>query len=310
MSLHSFLEDVTEANFNEVSYLAANSDVAAAGVPARLHYEKFGKFESRKQLVSSPPDEYWKSRYAHFRHILQDPYGNDASGSFPLIVGTSVHDLMTYPRESANNGNGIFENEILNNPNGIYIDLGCGLRDRTFDNCLYVEVYNARCADLVVEPNCTYPIKDASVDGIGCFAVLEHTRKPWLVVSEMRRIVKPGGKVFIDWPFLQPVHGYPSHYFNATREGLSSLFTDNGFSIISCDTLPHQTVAHTVHWILDVMWRRLPYGKIRRQFEKMTVKDLIALDRNGKTWGQFIAALDDKAKEELACGNTLVASKL
>lgn len=305
-----FLEDVTDRNFNEASYLAANADVAAAGFPARAHYEKFGRFEKRKQVIDSPGGDYWSSRYARFRHILNAPFGDDPGGTFPLTVGSTHHDLSTYPRESANDGNTVFENEVISNPNKLYIDLGCGLRNRTFDNCLYIEVYRARCADLIVEPNCTYPIKDNSVDGIGSFAVLEHTRKPWLVVSEMRRMIKPGGKVFIDWPFLQPVHGYPSHYFNATREGLSSLFTDNGFVVESCDTLGHQSAAHTIHWILSVMWRRLPRGKVRTQFERMTVKDLIASDQNGPVWTKFVSALDAAAQEELACGNFLVASKI
>ncbi|WP_374701334.1 class I SAM-dependent methyltransferase [Methylobacterium sp. B1] len=130
------------------------------------------------------------------------------------------------------------------------MDLGCGRRAVTLDNVLYVEVYPSVSADLIVEPNCRYPIRDASLRGIGCFAVLEHTRKPWLVVQEMRRMLKPGGQVFIDWPFLQPVHGYPSHFFNATREGLTSIFEDEGFSVDLAFTGAHQTAAYSIQWLL------------------------------------------------------------
>lgn len=133
--------------------------------------------------------------------------------------------------ESANPGFGPFDAEMKANPDKLYMDLGCGRREEKLDNCLYLEVYPSVSADFVVEPNCLYPIRSGSLDGIGCFAVLEHCRKPWQVVAEITRMLKPGGKAFIDWRFLQPVHGFPSHFFNTTREGLRSIFEDNGLAV-------------------------------------------------------------------------------
>jgi SAM-dependent methyltransferase len=172
-----------------------------------------------------------------------------------------------------------------------------------------VEVYPSRSADLIVAPDCTYPIRDGSLDGIGCFAVLEHTRKPWLVVQEMHRMLKPGGQVWIDWPFLQPVHGYPSHFFNATREGLTSVFEDAGFRIDSAETLINQTPAYTIWWILAVMAMRIEDPDLRAEFEGMTVKELVALDHQSPTWWKFLNAISPAAMSELAAGNFLVATK-
>jgi hypothetical protein len=42
----------------------------------------------------------------------------------------------------------------------------------------------------------------------------------------MRRVLKPGGKVFCFIPFLQPFHSAPSDYTRWTREGAASLFAD------------------------------------------------------------------------------------
>lgn len=300
-------EVVTDENFSEEGYLAANPDVREAGVSAWQHFQRYGRAEKRYQITGFPSIKELK--YRRFQHILKDPYDKHPSGKFPIATGGSHHDLSNYAAESANDAYSIWDHELYSNPEQNYLDLGCGYRKHTFDNCLYVEVYNSRSADLIVEPNCIYPIKDEVLDGIGCFAVLEHTRKPWLVVSEMHRILKPGGKVFIDWPFLQPIHGYPSHFFNATREGLSSIFEDAGFNVEHCKTEINQTPAYTMHWILGAMAARLPQGELRQEFLKMSVGDLIALDVLGETWRRFLDNVDESVISELACGNFLIGTK-
>lgn len=301
------LEAVTEATLSEVAYLIANPDVRAAGMTARDHYRLHGRDEGRGQLAG--PARSRAEKYARFRAALAPPLDEHPSASFPIVCGERHFDLSDYAVESANLGFGPFEDEVIDNPGRLYLDLGCGVRDRTFDNCLYLEVYPSRSADLIVEPDRRYPVRSGSLDGIGCFAVLEHTRQPWFVVSEMRRMLRPGGRVFIDWPFLQPVHGYPSHFFNATREGLRSLFEDNGFAVDLCDTGAHESPAYTVRWILGAMAARLPAGELRSAFEAMTVRDLVALDVQGEAWWRFLRALDPAATSELACGNMLIATR-
>lgn len=113
----------------------------------------------------------------------------------------------------------------------------------------------------------------------------------------------------IDWPFLQPVHGYPSHFFNATREGLTSVFQDSGFRIDSAETLINQTPAYTIWWILAVMALRIEDAELRTEFEEMTVKELIALDQQSPTWWKFLNAISPSAMSELAAGNFLIATK-
>lgn len=297
----------TEENFSEAGYHAANPDVAGAGFSARAHFELYGRSEDRRQYVGYPTAR--QNKYGRFRSLLIAPYDDHPSAEFPIVTSESYHDLSDYTCESANDAYSSWEHELALNPTKLYLDLGCGYRKRTFDNCLYVEVYKSRSADLIVEPNCLYPIRDGVLDGIGCFAVLEHTRKPWQVVSEMRRMLKPGGKVYIDWPFLQPVHGYPSHFFNATREGLTSVFEDAGFVVEACTTEVNQTPAYTVQWILGALAARLPDGAVREEFLNMSARDLIALDRQGDTWWRFLNALDEAAVSELASGNFLIGTK-
>lgn len=249
-----------------------------------------------------------RTKYERFRGILQSPLDNHPSGQFPITAGNRHFDLSQYQSESAGSNVEMFDNLIKQHPDELFLDLGCGLRQKTYDNCLYLEVYPSNSADLIVEPDCFYPIKDQTLMGVGCFAVLEHVPKPWQVVREMYRMLKPGGYVMIDWPFLQPVHGYPSHYFNATREGLTSIFTDEGFQVQQAFTGAHQSAAYTVRWILQVLLCRLPEVD-RRRVGNMRVRDLVSLDPHGKEWTHLLAALPPAAQSELACGNMLVAQK-
>lgn len=249
------------------------------------------------------------AKFERFRHILEEPWHQSTAGTFPLFTTDRSYDLETYQSESQGNLPEIFTHFVEVQPDKLFMDLGCGYRgDILFHNVLNVEVYPSRSADLIVDPTRPYPIRSETLDGIGCFAVLEHTRQPWVVVREMRRMLRKGGTVFIDWPFLQPVHGYPSHYFNATREGLKTIFEDEGFEVELCDTFVNQTVAYTVSWVLGALNHHLP-AEIRPELLNMTVGELMALDVQGEQWRRWLEALPATAREELACGNSLVAKK-
>lgn len=249
-------------------------------------------------------------KYHKFKHLLQPPHDNDPSGVFPVFTTDQPFDLRSYAQESANPPVEMFDNLIIARPDEFFMDLGCGYREKTYDNCLYLEVYPSRSADVVVEPNCLYPIKSESLSGIGCFAVLEHTRQPWLVVREIWRMLKPGGQAFIDWPFLQPVHGYPSHFFNATREGLTSLFEDTGFETNMAFTGAHQTAAYTVQWVLARWAHNIRDNtQLLHEFAQMTFGEAISMSQQDPRWWKFLNALTQDAFAELACGNMLVATK-
>nr|WP_301183114.1 methyltransferase domain-containing protein [Sphingomonas quercus] len=219
------------------------------------------------------------------------------------------HDLHAYDAESANPGLGAFVDTVIAHPDRLYLDVGCGRRSRHLANCLYLEVYPSLSADVVMAPACRYPIADASLDGIGCFAVMEHMEEPWAAAAEFRRMLKPGGMVFIDYPFLVPVHGYPSHYYNATREGLARLFAD-GFETLSLTTEPNQTPDQAIGWQLRGIAEAIADPAIRAEMEAMTVAELIAAPPGGPFWSRALAAMPDAARATYAAGNTLVARRL
>lgn len=297
--------------FDPHAYVLANPDVPATGMDPRRHFEKYGRREGRRQVnraILDPAGPYRRAKLARFAGLIQVDERVADPGRLPMTFGPRHHARADYAMESANPGFGPFAHAIASHPERNYLDLGCGVRPVVHENCLYLEVYPSITADLVVEPDCTYPLASASLDGIGCFAVLEHTARPWQVVEEMHRMLKPGGAVFIDWPFLQPVHGFPSHYFNATREGLKSLFAP-GFDILEARTYPNQTPDHTVHWILGKLIRDLPSRAKQERILGMSVMELISHPPNGEFWTSILADAPDELVSEFACGNSLIATK-
>ena len=67
--------------------------------------------------------------------------------------------------------------------------------------------------------------KDNSIDGIICNAVLEHVPQPHRAVSEIFRVLKPGGEAFIYVPFLFLFHT-KEDYFRFTDKAIVFLFKD------------------------------------------------------------------------------------
>ena len=314
-------QTVTDSNFEERLYLSANPDVArhvARGGDAWVHFIQHGRREGRRQWHPAEvglQGSRQERKYARFASLLDPTHGDGGefrflkdSDCFPLAYGGNAYRLEDYEAESANPGLGDFIDAITSHPEKLFLDVGCGRRSRTYDNCLYVDVYPSPSADLVLAPSCRYPIADASLDAIGCFAVLEHVTEPWTVAEEFRRMLKPGGQVFIDYPFLVPVHGYPSHYYNATREGLRRLF-DTGFVDVEITTRDNQTPDHAVSWQLNALVQAIQDDTVRSQILDMKVQDLAAQSPGSPFWVRVINSLPDAAKSGLAAGNTLIARK-
>lgn len=68
------------------------------------------------------------------------------------------------------------------------------------------------------------PLAAASVDAVWVQAVLEHVLTPADVVAEIHRVLKPGGWVFADTPFLQGVHEGAYDFTRFTLSGHRWLF--------------------------------------------------------------------------------------
>lgn len=75
------------------------------------------------------------------------------------------------------------------------------------------------------------PFSDNSFDIVYSIAVLEHVKKPWIVASEITRILRPGGHVVLELPFLNVIHD-EHDYFRFTDKGIRSLFDDEKYEVV------------------------------------------------------------------------------
>ena len=68
------------------------------------------------------------------------------------------------------------------------------------------------------------PLVDACMDAVVASAVLQHVVQPTVVVAEIHRVLRPGGVVYADTPFLQQVQAGPHDFTRFTESGHRHLF--------------------------------------------------------------------------------------
>ncbi len=85
------------------------------------------------------------------------------------------------------------------------------------------DIYPTRDTSLVADAH-RIPLAAESVDVVWVQAILEHVYRPDVVVSEIRRVLKPGGLVHAETPFLQPVHEGAFDFSRFTVSGHAMLF--------------------------------------------------------------------------------------
>jgi SAM-dependent methyltransferase/uncharacterized protein YbaR (Trm112 family) len=75
------------------------------------------------------------------------------------------------------------------------------------------------------------PFDDASCDGVVLQAVLEHVEDAEAVLSECARVLKPGGSILIEVPFMQGYHAAPNDHRRYTEQGLRAAVVAHGFTV-------------------------------------------------------------------------------
>lgn len=68
------------------------------------------------------------------------------------------------------------------------------------------------------------PLQGGSVDAVWIQYVLEHVLDPWKVVAEIHRVLRDGGLVYAETPFLQQVHNEAYDFTRFTHSGHRWLF--------------------------------------------------------------------------------------
>ena len=194
---------------------------------------------------------------------------------------------------------------VARHRDGLILDCGAGNRPTYLPNVVNFEIVDYPSTD-VLGVGEVLPFLDDSFDAVFSVAVLEHVRDPFKCAREIGRVLKPGGELYCCVPFLQPLHGYPHHYFNATSQGIRVLFEDF-LDVEDVRVIFSTHPIWSLTWILDRWLAGLPEDT-RQSFSEMRIGDLLGdpmayLDRD------FCSKLSQEARFQLASANVLTAVK-
>jgi SAM-dependent methyltransferase len=189
--------------------------------------------------------------------------------------------------------------------NIIDTDAGAGRRPVYYDHVVNYEIVAYDTTD-VVGVGEELPFADNSFDAVIPNAVLEHGKDSFRCVREIARVLKPGGELFCEVPFLQPVHGYPHHYYNMTDQGLRAMFADL-LDVERVDVPRCLLPIWSLTWICS-SWAAGLTGRARDEFLSMRISDLVGppaphLDR------AYVTQLTPAVNNELAAGHASFARK-
>lgn len=76
------------------------------------------------------------------------------------------------------------------------------------------------------------PAGDGSADAVLLSQVIEHLETPRIALKEAHRLLKPGGLLFLSYPFLYPVHAAPRDFFRYTDYGCENMLKEAGIEVI------------------------------------------------------------------------------
>lgn len=129
---------------------------------------------------------------------------------------------------------------LLAHETGAVLDVGCGeqpyrsLLPRAssylgLDVAESSERFGYARDDTVYVTGYPWPVPDRLADLALCTEVLEHVLEPGALLAEVRRCLRPGGRLLMTVPFAARWHFVPYDYWRFTPSGISHLLREAGF---------------------------------------------------------------------------------
>lgn len=165
--------------------------------------------------------------------------------------------------------------EIARPLQGRILDIGCGNRqmesflgpDTAYIGLDYPTTHAKGYSgypDLFGDGHCL-PFRAESFDAVLALDVLEHLPSPDQCVREAARVLRGGGQLIVQTPFLYPLHDMPHDFQRWTLPGLEALAQRHGFEVTErrmfgapCETAAALTAIALAKAGLDSLQNRSP----------------------------------------------------
>jgi SAM-dependent methyltransferase len=156
-------------------------------------------------------------------------------------------------------------------------------------NYIAVDLIAKQKPDVRADFEATLPFADGSIDRVMLLNVLEHIYEHRKLLSELRRVLKPGGKMYFYVPFFIVIHRHPHDFYRYTDEALERMMNEAGFA--NADIIAHGGFFHTVGTFWDWLCRApLPFRWLSflTTFNTVLWDGLIEVLSKGKVRERFV----------------------
>ena len=120
--------------------------------------------------------------------------------------------------------------EVLDQDNASGLNVGSG-DVRVHPKLKNMDIFPGRHIDIVGFAE-NIPCPDESFDLVITQECLEHVRDPFKAVNEIYRVLRKGGKVYLQLPFIIGYHSGPNDYWRFTGDGIEELAKRNNFALM------------------------------------------------------------------------------
>ncbi|OGI47709.1 MAG: hypothetical protein A2151_03005 [Candidatus Muproteobacteria bacterium RBG_16_65_34] len=146
---------------------------------------------------------------------------------------------------------------------GALLDVGCGEKPYakwTTGITCYVGIDTvSRGADVLVGNHEEWPFADNTFDAVLCTQVMEHVDDVGRLLSEITRVLKPGGNLVLTVPFAYNEHDAPRDFWRFSAHGARRLL-EQGYDI---DVLKSQGAIGSTCGLLCLNWIDASLGQTR-----------------------------------------------
>lgn len=166
---------------------------------------------------------------------------------------------------------------------GQTLDIGCAdksISKHLTNNCEYIglDYYQTAQGWYGTRPDIfgdaqALPVASSSIDTVLLLDVLEHIPNPDICISEISRVLKSGGTLVLQVPFLYPMHDEPLDFHRWTSHGLEQLASRHNLHVR--DAIPSGTLFESAGLIFNIALGKTLLNWIKKRHPGMILGPLV-----------------------------------